>query len=151
MKIEVQESENTLTIIPNKMFLDNIAAEDRKRWSDALLSGKYNQGLGTLKIIDGDGICHCCLGVFINAVTNESIMMTCENDGEFEKRKSFEGTIDSRAFPKAANKLGNDPNPEIGEMLDSGGEHDSFITASECNDDWKLTFEQIAYLIYPER
>lgn len=47
--------------------------EYKQKWIDALRSGKYKQGRGILKTVDGE---FCCLGVLCDVYNNEGWVTT---------------------------------------------------------------------------
>jgi len=46
-----------------QLFKETETPESLREWADALKSGDYKQGIGTLQTIEGDQISYCCLGV----------------------------------------------------------------------------------------
>lgn len=75
--------------------------EVKKKWIDALHSGKYNQGYNRLKniMLDSNGkyvASHCCLGVLCELAVEENICY--ENDRYFGSK---ENVLSWDALPKA--------------------------------------------------
>ena len=147
MKINIFDDRTgeSFEITPYSNFLKNVDVKIRKQWSDALLSGKYNQVRHELKTVNVHCIetCHCCLGVFIEAVAQEEIDMDGEN-------VSSNAEINPHAFPKSYDIFDSE-DPHIAQQRSLDTNEITVLSASECNDGLILTFEQIAYLVYPER
>ena len=107
-------------------------SEIKKKWVEALRSGKYKQGFSRLKYNNGEDVRYCCLGVL------------CEISG----RGSWnENNI--YVTPTAAEKLGL-PLEVIQWAGLAGDDADPYIGvehASVWNDSRGHSFEQIADLI----
>lgn len=127
---------NEHTFFPNQEFLDSMPVERRKAWHDALISGEYEQGKGSLY----SGY-HCCLGAYCHGVAN------------IENPKLYGAQTPSQTIIRKDDPIFNTSKEYgdaiIGESVDSYGVY-STTHASVLNDEYKLKFSEIAQLIYPE-
>lgn len=121
--------------------------EIRAKWTAALRSGEFEQGLGKLNYIDLDTgrRKNCCLGVLCDlAVDAEVVIFQDENDhvsyGRFQNSTSLpEEVMDW------AGLTSDDPILLTRPYADGSGQES--ITCAMANDSQHLTFAQIADLI----
>lgn len=120
-----------------------------KAWVEALRSGKYTQGIGSLRMEDSEtGVCtHCCLGVVTQlavaaGVIDQGVKYT-ETPGVVvyeDEPNSYIGT--TGMLPKKVREWleveVKNPRFKIGEEM---------LGATSLNDKLKYTFAQIADLI----
>ncbi len=66
-------------------------------WVEALRSGKYTQAIGTLCVVTGDALAHCCLGVACEVFMESGGTLNVWVDGETESRR-YNG--ESMVLPK---------------------------------------------------
>lgn len=112
--------------------------EIKKKWTDALRSGKYEQGYNRLKniILVSEGkdlVTHCCLGVLCELAVEEKICY--ENDRYFGSK---EHVLSWDALPKAVSFWAelDDSDPVV---------EDRHL--SIWNDRYQKSFNEIADLI----
>lgn len=73
--------------------------EVKAKWLEALRSGKYKQGVGSLKQLHEDEIKHCCLGVLCDLARLEGIVIETTNTEVY----SFESDNESQyLYPPTA-------------------------------------------------
>ncbi|MDG4783270.1 hypothetical protein O7614_26780 [Micromonospora sp. WMMD961] len=108
----------------------------KARWTAALRSGDYGQTTGTLR--RGDDF--CCLGVLCDIAVKDGVIEE-PTAGEVSNTYWYEGH--SAALPLAVVEwsgiVENDPTPETGARGNP--------SLAELNDDYGLTFPQIADVI----
>lgn len=103
-----------------------------KKWTDALRSGKYKQGIGALKRVEDGEICHCCLGVACEVFKDELNLKEIEGD-----LFSFDG--ERFGLPRiVSNHL------EFNYLVGTPNSTFSIVT---LNDSGIFTFEEIADII----
>lgn len=111
---------------PVQQFIENTNHDARKAWHDALLTTKSEQACGELHDNENG---FCCLGIYAHEVENI-------------EKSSLVGQGTLQQF---IDQIEISHNPEIG-----GTETGAIWNASELNDTFELTFDQIAKLVYPE-
>lgn len=122
-------------------------ADIKRRWVDALRSGEYKQGKYRLAQSNGDDkVGYCCLGVLCDLVKNEVGMDWFEDlDSDDNVYVMFGRDL-----------MKGDSTYPPGEVFSFVGEDVSNVFAfgddivfhlSTLNDNWKLTFDQIADII----
>jgi hypothetical protein len=111
-----------------------------KIWHDALLSGQYPQGSGTL-LRDGR---YCCLGVATHEAIKHGVTglrVGDDGDGGFV-RVTTNYTETDTLPPEVKEWLGVDrSDPEL--VTEAEGS----VSASSLNDEWLISFEEIAACI----
>lgn len=114
--------------------------KNRQKWIDALRSGKYKQGRGTLK--DGDSF--CCLGVLCDVYAKTRRYNGWDSHGTFFD-KSFANNSDVDLITPVMDWVG---------MTNSGGTYytkkGKGNSLMGLNDESKLSFKQIANVIEKE-
>lgn len=117
---------------------DNIRA-----WVQALRSGEFKQGTGTLRNANSE---YCCLGVACELAMRDGVGIRAEIVGY---RVNGETPVHHGAMPNVvAAWLGveHDTRYESGDMkLEIGGDRVKFL--AEMNDEMRMTFKQIADVI----
>lgn len=117
-----------------------MSKENVRKWVDALRSGEYEQTTGRLR----DDAGFCCLGVACDLYGKEK-NVAWEEDGVFLGRNDL--------LPPAVREwLGLDRNnPELAyispgddDIVVGTSSYGVYLPASELNDDYGWTFEQIA-------
>lgn len=137
-----------MKIYPNKEFIST-KSKARKKWHDALVTCPYGQARTEMEVVDHGETYQCCLMVGHVAFDGNKDQMT---DGLPLQTSPF--IIALRGWnpdgPEDEWDAESEFDPMIGTLEDE--EHDDLrsITASACNDDYELSFEQIAMLVYPE-
>jgi hypothetical protein len=116
-----------------------------KKWHDALVSGYYEQGTGTL-VRDSR---YCCLGVACHEAIKDGVTVLVEvDDGEeygFELiNRDFSYTETDALPPEVRKWLGLSIGEADPELLTKEG---AFVAAASLNDDRGYTFTQIAECI----
>jgi hypothetical protein len=130
-KIYVQT--DGLKLRPNPEFLRAMPAFERRAWAANLTSGKYKQGVDYL--YDESDRTFCCLGVKMH--------------GSKVPLHELEGVAlpDVIRHPRARNFSERFEADPVIAHANTG----AIYCATECNDVLRLTFKQIAKLIYPEK
>ena len=127
-------------LIPNPEFLRKVSVKERKKWHDALLSTDKRQAHGRMRYANQHGEFYCCLMVAHVAFGGG----LADHGGRIPGPVSpFTKILKGRACWTPS--VGN---PEIAASIREGFPVGT-QSASECNDVHKLTFEQIAKLVYP--
>ena len=113
-----------------------------KKWVKALLSGKYKQGQGLLKLKQTDhnnAIRHCCLGVLCE-LYNE--------DMKEKKKKKLTEKVDGFGVIRFNKQPEHLPNivKDWADLNDNVGSIGAFDSLATINDDGK-TFKTIAKII----
>lgn len=120
--------------------MTTVNKDNVRKWVDALRDGGYRQATGNLT--NGDGF--CCLGVACDISGVGSWNEMDEYETEYDSGDGPVQEFEASALPRAVQEwLGVDTdNPELPHTPEQGR-----MTCIGANDDFGLSFEQIADLI----
>lgn len=111
--------------------------EIKARWVDALRSGDYEQGTGTLRNRDDK---FCCLGVLMDLAVKAGVIEEPKTYG-LDTMYYYENHITSDLHPKVMEWAG---------INRSGYIKGANISLIELNDAYRLSFDHIAIVIEEE-
>ena len=125
----------------SKEYTAEETAANRKKWTDALRSGKYRQGDSYLH--QGDKF--CCLGVACDVAIKNGLELPVEPSGDIDDVTTYNGA-DTILPDRVQRWLGlEDP---VGTLRKDFG-HDGFVISNlwHMNDRARSSFEEIAKVI----
>lgn len=123
--------ELTDSLKPHPNFLRDVKKNARKKWHDALVHCTHRQATGKMISGNQNGKAYCCL------------MVGHEAFGGTDAQRGAEYPNSDSPFTLA---MANNDNPYIAIHKIKGS-----VSASQANDALKLSFAQIAQLVYPEK
>ncbi len=120
------------------MAIQKMDPEAKRAWVEALRSGEYKQGCDVLALVSRDGrAAFCCMGVLCDVAG----LPSDHNEDLGTLRYEFDGESCAAALPGSfASAIGLQRYP----VLTYNGQA---RTASQLNDDERLSFDEIADLI----
>lgn len=129
--------------------------EIKKRWVEALRSGKYKQGLGRLAGINGGVARYCCLGVLCEIATGDKVIKKEEVEhpaGDYAYGGSERNYLPSRVMEWADLPIRQGAHFQPSALIESCptyGDGRCLTSLAELNDSG-VPFEEIANLIEAE-
>lgn len=115
----------------------------KRRWVEALRSGKYIQTTGALRAARGHGSYeHCCLGVLCELAAEEGIVETAGSWGYLDP-KQRKDVANGMFLPDSVKDWAG--LPDIDPVIEIAT--DRVVTLTQLNDTAKISFEEIAAFI----
>lgn len=117
--------------------LDNMNKDIKKKWVDALRSGKYVQGYDTLKNNSGE---YCCLGVLCDLAAKEGVVQEKLLTYGAGSKYYYDG--EGSVLPDSVMDWAS-----LEDIIVRVEYEDAPVSLDDLNDSHRLTFNQIADLI----